>query len=414
MIASRGKISELPIIFKFFNAFSYMFQPHNAKTSTFPILMKFQLFSSIDDHIGIGLLRNYGYYGSNSRRNNGYANDDDKFSRNNRENYSGNTSFRSSRDGGDRQKPRYQGRNDNPDHSYRRQGRNDSPNRNFMPQGRNDNPDHNYGPRRRIDNPDNNYRPQGRNDGFRKSYGEQGSKGDMKLGDDFFKFDGIEEESEGVGLGGDRNGGKDSQPSVSELLNRPSKSEQSSGKSGDEFLEKFKLGSVDNAEKKSDEDTLVQPPQEDKMEVPENADEIFKKMKQSGLIPNAVGMLDGLCKDGLLQEAMKLFGWIREKGTMPEVVVYTAVVEGFCQAEEFDKAKKIFRKMQDNGIVANAYSYTVLIQALTKARKLDDAVELCVEMLENGHSPNLITFTGSFMSFVRKKELKMRKTLFLH
>ena len=236
----------------------------------------------------------------------------------------------------------------------------------------------------------------------------------MKLGDDFFKFDGNEEESEGVGLGGDRNGGKYSQPSVSELLNRPSKSEQSSEKSGDEFLEKFKLGSVDNAEKKSDEDTLVQPPQEDKMEVPENADEIFKKMKQSGLIPNAVGMLDGLCKDDLLQEAMKLFGWIRKKGTIPEVVVYTAVVEGFCQAKEFDKAKKIFRKMQDNGIVPNAYSYTVLIKALTKARKLDDAVELCVEMLENGRSPNLITFTGSFMSFVRKKELKMRKTLFLH
>ncbi|KAL0370247.1 UNVERIFIED_CONTAM: Pentatricopeptide repeat-containing protein [Sesamum angustifolium] len=60
-------------------------------------------------------------------------------------------------------------------------------------------------------------------------------------------------------------------------------------------------------------------------------------------------MLDGLCKDGLVQEAMKLFGLMREKGTIPEVVVYTAVVEGFCKAHKFDDAIRIFKKMQSNG-----------------------------------------------------------------
>ena len=45
-------------------------------------------------------------------------------------------------------------------------------------------------------------------------------------------------------------------------------------------------------------------------------------------------MPDGLCKDGLVQEAMKLDGSIREKGTIPDVVIYTDVVDGFLQSTE--------------------------------------------------------------------------------
>ena len=56
---------------------------------------------------------------------------------------------------------------------------------------------------------------------------------------------------------------------------------------------------------------------------PPDADEIFKKMKEIRLIPNAVAMLDGLYKDSLVQEAIKLFGLMRQKRSMPKVVIYT-------------------------------------------------------------------------------------------
>ena len=68
---------------------------------------------------------------------------------------------------------------------------------------------------------------------------------------------------------------------------------------------------------------------------------IFKKMKETSLIPNVVAKLDGLCKDGLVQEAMKLFGLMREKVTIPEVVIYIAVVDGFCKAQKLDDAIRI-------------------------------------------------------------------------
>lgn len=144
---------------------------------------------------------------------------------------------------------------------------------------------------------------------------------------------------------------------------------------------------------------------------PEDSDQIFNKMKETGLIPNAVAMLDGLCKDGLIQEAMKLFGLMREKGSLPEVVIYTAVVEGFCKAAKFDDAKRIFRKMQKNEIVPNAFSYSVIIQGLCKGKRLEDAVEFCMEMLDAGHSPNGSTFTGLVDAFCKERGVKEAEEL---
>lgn len=174
-----------------------------------------------------------------------------------------------------------------------------------------------------------------------------------------------------------------------------------------DFIEKFKLGfsvSKDNKrgkpQKRDPEPPSPPPP-------PKDADKIFKKMEQkTGLIPITVAMVDQLCKDGLFQEAMKLLGLMREKGTIPEVVIYTAVVDGYCQAHKFDDAIRIFRKMQSNGIAPNAYSYSVLIQGLYKCNKLEDAVEFCLEMLGAGHSLNVTTFVGLVDGFCKEKGVK--------
>ncbi|XP_044509184.1 pentatricopeptide repeat-containing protein At4g38150-like [Mangifera indica] len=171
--------------------------------------------------------------------------------------------------------------------------------------------------------------------------------------------------------------------------------------SNESFLEKFKFSVEKKAEKPSQNDAPAAT--QHKIEPPQDADEIFKKMKETGLIPNAVAMLDGLCKDGLVQEALKLFGLMREKGTIPEVVIYTAVVDGFCKAHKSDDAKRIFRKMQTNGIAPNAFSYGVLIQGLCNANELEDAIDYCIEMLEAGHSPNVTTFVGLVDGLCREK-----------
>ncbi|OIV94782.1 hypothetical protein TanjilG_12995 [Lupinus angustifolius] len=190
-----------------------------------------------------------------------------------------------------------------------------------------------------------------------------------------------------------------------------SESNRDANQLGDNFLDKFKLG-FDNktvSPSEVEEATRSDPNQPAPESMPQDADEIFKRMKETGLIPNAVAMLDGLCKDGLVQEALKLFGLMREKGTIPEIVVYTAVVEGYTKAHKSDDAKRIFRKMQSTGISPNAFSYAVLIQGLYKCNRLEDAFELCVEMLEAGHSPNVTTFVGLVDGFCKEKGVEEAK-----
>ncbi|KAF8406772.1 hypothetical protein HHK36_008864 [Tetracentron sinense] len=185
----------------------------------------------------------------------------------------------------------------------------------------------------------------------------------------------------------------DRQPTPVQFLNKPMmRGENRDDQLEDSFLAKFKLG--DQKRENNPHPAPITSATEEAKAPPQDADEIFKKMKETGLIPNAVAMLDGLCKDGLVQEAMKLFGLMREKGTIPEVVIYTAVVEGFCKAQKLEDAIRIFRKMQNNGITPNAFSYTIFIQGLYKGQRLEDATEFCVEMLESGHSPNVATFAG--------------------
>ncbi|KAJ0987144.1 hypothetical protein J5N97_005500 [Dioscorea zingiberensis] len=195
------------------------------------------------------------------------------------------------------------------------------------------------------------------------------------------------------------------------------KDERRDRSSGSSLLEKLNLDKdvvgdekIEGAEKKPSVENLKTEPSVAETSV-QDADEIFRKMKETGLIPNAVAMLDGLCKDGLIQDAMKLFGLMREKGTIPEVVIYSAVVEGFCKAAKFDDAKRIFRKMQKNGIVPNAFSYGVIIQGLCKGMRLDDSVEFCVEMLDAGHVPNPATFTGLVDALCKEKGMEEAENL---
>ncbi|XP_031267408.1 pentatricopeptide repeat-containing protein At4g38150-like [Pistacia vera] len=171
--------------------------------------------------------------------------------------------------------------------------------------------------------------------------------------------------------------------------------------SNENFLEKFKLSVEKKAENPSQNDAPIAT--QHKIDPPQDADEIFKKMKETGLILDAVAMLDGLYKDGLVQEAMKLFGLLRETSTIPEVVIYTAVVDCYCKAHKLDDAKRIFRKMQTDGISPNAFSYGVLIQGLCNANELEDAIDYCIEMIEASHSLNVITFAGSVDGLCREK-----------
>ncbi|KAL5068921.1 hypothetical protein RYX36_019808 [Vicia faba] len=129
---------------------------------------------------------------------------------------------------------------------------------------------------------------------------------------------------------------------------------------------------------------------------PKDLQEIFHKMRSGdGLLNHAVKMFDALSKQGLTHEALELFGQIKDKGQMPDVVAHTAIIEAYANAGQPKEAHKAYMRMLASGVFPNAYTYTVLIRGLAvNDRFLKDARKYVVEMFEKGMRPNAETYTA--------------------
>lgn len=145
---------------------------------------------------------------------------------------------------------------------------------------------------------------------------------------------------------------------------------------------------------------------------PTDLQDVFHKMREDGLVQQAVKMFDALSKDGLTHEAMKLFGQMKDKSRMPDVVAHTAVVEAYAKAGKPKDALKVFMRMQASGCLPNSYSYSVLIQGLCQGGMLQEAGKYTLEMLGYGWKPNAATYVTLVDSYLRaQKADEMRQLL---
>jgi pentatricopeptide repeat protein len=140
---------------------------------------------------------------------------------------------------------------------------------------------------------------------------------------------------------------------------------------------------------------------------PKDLQQIFHKMRSGdGLLNHAVKMFDALSKQGLTHEALELFGQIKDKGQMPDVVAHTAIVEAYANAGQPKEALKAYIRMLASGVCPNAYTYAVLIRGLVGDDKfMKDAKKYVLEMMEKGMKPNAETYAAVFEGLVREEKV---------
>ncbi|VAH60960.1 unnamed protein product [Triticum turgidum subsp. durum] len=110
---------------------------------------------------------------------------------------------------------------------------------------------------------------------------------------------------------------------------RPERSAQKA--IGESLMEKLKLG--DAASSTGSNIEAQQPDHEPGPPLQtEDVDGIFRKMKETGLIPNAVAMLDGLCKNGL------------------------GLVDAVCKMKGVEEGDKLVRSFQDRNFAIDEKS----------------------------------------------------------
>lgn len=140
---------------------------------------------------------------------------------------------------------------------------------------------------------------------------------------------------------------------------------------------------------------------------PKDLQQIFHDMRSGdGLFNHAVKMFDALSKEGLTHEALELFGQIKDKGQMPDVVAHTAILEAYANAAQPKEAHKVYMRMLASGVSPNAYTYAVLITALAAdAKFVKDASKYLLEMMDKGMKPNAKTYTSVFEGLLKEERI---------
>uniref|UniRef100_A0A2N9EWU3 ABC transporter family G domain-containing protein n=1 Tax=Fagus sylvatica TaxID=28930 RepID=A0A2N9EWU3_FAGSY len=113
---------------------------------------------------------------------------------------------------------------------------------------------------------------------------------------------------------------------------------------------------------------------------PQAALELFHQMQAYGQHPNLqtyANLLDGLCKNNQIAEAMTLFQEMEDKK--------------LCQEGLIDEASELLEKMDGNGCSPDDRTYNTIIQGLLQHNETSKAMELVKIMVDKGFSADATT-----------------------
>ncbi|CAL5420006.1 unnamed protein product [Camellia sinensis] len=75
----------------------------------------------------------------------------------------------------------------------------------------------------------------------------------------------------------------------------------------------------------------------------------------------------------MVDDALKLFSKMDERGIFPNVVTYTSLIHGLCNFGWWKEATGMFRDMLDSGIAPDVRTCTSLVDACTKEETMKEA-----------------------------------------
>ena len=75
---------------------------------------------------------------------------------------------------------------------------------------------------------------------------------------------------------------------------------------------------------------------------------------------------------------------MHDKGQSANVITYNSLINALCKNLHLDQAISLFKKMKEHGIQIDVPSYTILIDGLCKGGRLRNAQEIFQHLLIKG------------------------------
>lgn len=96
-------------------------------------------------------------------------------------------------------------------------------------------------------------------------------------------------------------------------------------------------------------------------------------------------LLRGLCREGMIEKALKLFNTWISKGKSVDTVTYNTVITSLCKEGRLDEAFDLVAKMEENKLGPDHFTYNAILSALTHAGRIEEATKFMSKMIETGN-----------------------------
>ncbi|CAM6045422.1 unnamed protein product [Sphagnum compactum] len=119
-----------------------------------------------------------------------------------------------------------------------------------------------------------------------------------------------------------------------------------------------------------------------------DARKVFDTMPQRDVVSWTV-MIDALSQHGCGEEALELFGQMKEDGVQPDAITFIGVLSACSHAGLVNEGLRYFSSMfQDHGIMPTSTHYGCMVDLLGRAGRLREAEE-CIKKMPNEANPSI-------------------------
>ncbi|KAL5776731.1 hypothetical protein ACOSP7_009657 [Xanthoceras sorbifolium] len=146
-------------------------------------------------------------------------------------------------------------------------------------------------------------------------------------------------------------------------------------------------------------------------DLPEEALEVFEKMKKVGHIPDQVAfvtVINACVHLGRLDDACELFSQMRN----PNVVAWNVMISGHSKRGYEAEAVKIFQKMRKTGVKSSRSTLGSVLSAISSLAALDFGLIVHAEAIKQGLNSNIYVGSSLISMYAKCKQMESAKKVF--
>ncbi|XP_015889588.3 pentatricopeptide repeat-containing protein At2g17525, mitochondrial [Ziziphus jujuba] len=147
----------------------------------------------------------------------------------------------------------------------------------------------------------------------------------------------------------------------------------------------------------------------------EDAKRVYNKMVEEGGAPSVLiydCLVHKFCQEGCFFEAFELLNEMIAHGYYPIASTYNALISGFCRLGRVGNALRLMEDMVGRGCLPDAGSYNPVVVALCRERESQKAIRILLQMVERGIIPDYFAWSSLLLCLSQESIWLENKSLF--